>query len=43
MSIRPTRKIIAEFVGVFLIGAVAGGLVVWKATDTQLTTFMSRS
>jgi len=40
---RPTRKIIADFVGVFLIGALAGGLVTWSYTDTQLTTFMSRT
>jgi uncharacterized membrane protein len=40
---RPTRKIIAEFVGVFLIGAAAGGLVTWKFTDTQLAAFMNRA
>jgi len=40
---RPTRKIIAEFIAVFLIGALAGGLLTWSFTDTQLTTFMSRS
>jgi uncharacterized membrane protein len=43
MAMRPTRKIIAEFVGVFLIGAVAGGLLTWSYTDTQLTSFMSRT
>jgi uncharacterized membrane protein len=43
MAMRPTRKIIAEFVGVFLIGAVAGGLLTWSATDTQLSSFMSRT
>jgi uncharacterized membrane protein len=43
MSMRPTHKIIAEFIGVFLIGAVAGGLVTWSYTDTQLSTFMSRT
>ena len=43
MSMRSTRKIIAEFIGVFLIGAVAGGLVTSSYTDTQLTTFMSRT
>jgi uncharacterized membrane protein len=43
MSMRPTRKIISEFIGVFLIGAVAGGLVTWSYTDTQLSTFMSRT
>lgn len=40
---RPTRKIIADFVGVFLIGALAGGLVAWSYTDTQLSSFMSRT
>jgi uncharacterized membrane protein len=43
MAMRPTRKIIAEFIGVFLIGALAGGLVEWRVTDTQLSTFMSRT
>jgi uncharacterized membrane protein len=43
MAMRPTRKIIAEFVAVFLIGAVVGGLVTSNYTDTQLTTFMSRT
>jgi uncharacterized membrane protein len=40
---RPTRKIIAEFVAVFLIGAMAGGFVMWSYTDTQASTFMSRA
>ena len=40
---RPTSKIIAEFVGVFLIGGLAGGLLEWSYTDTQLSTFMSRT
>jgi len=40
---RPTRKIVAEFVGVFLIGALAGGLVEWSITDTQISSFMSRT
>jgi uncharacterized membrane protein len=40
---RPTRKIVAEFIGVFLIGSLAGGLVTWSYTDTQLSSFMSRS
>jgi hypothetical protein len=40
---RPTRKIIAEFIGVFLIGALAGGLLAWSFSDTQLTSFMSRT
>lgn len=33
----PSRKIIAEFVGVFFIGALAGGLVTWRVTDGQMT------
>jgi uncharacterized membrane protein len=40
---RPTRKIVAEFIGVFLIGGLAGGLVTWSYTDTQLSSFMNRS
>jgi hypothetical protein len=41
---RPTRKIIADFIAVFLIGTVAGGLIAWSCySDTQLTTFMSRA
>jgi len=43
MAMRPTRKIVADFVGVFLIGAIAGGLVTWSYTDTSLTSFMSRT
>jgi len=40
---RPTRKIIAEFIAVFLIGGMAGGFVTWYCTDTQLSMFMSRT
>lgn len=40
---RSTSKIAMEFAAVFLIGAVAGGLVTWSYTDTQLSTFMSRT
>lgn len=40
---RPTRKIVAEFLAVFLIGALAGGLVTWSCTDKQASTFMSRA
>jgi uncharacterized membrane protein len=43
MTMRPTRKIVGEFIGVFLIGALAGGFVAWSYTDTQLSTFMSRT
>jgi len=43
MAMRLTRKIIADFIGVFLIGALAGGLVTWSFTDTRLSTFMSRT
>jgi hypothetical protein len=38
-----TRKLITDFVVVFLLGAVVGGLVMWSYQDTQLTSFMSRS
>lgn len=45
---RPTRKIIAEFVGVFLIGGLAGGCLtwgyfVWYYNDSHITGFMSRT
>ncbi|HEY0256679.1 MAG TPA: hypothetical protein VGC39_04480 [Candidatus Methylacidiphilales bacterium] len=40
---RSTRKIVADFVGVFLIGALAGGLVTWSYTDTQLSSFMTKA
>jgi uncharacterized membrane protein len=43
MAMRPTRKLTAEFIGVFLIGAAAGGLVTWTCTDTQASTFMSHA
>src|SRR5271163_4446911 len=43
MTMRPTRKIILEFIAVFLIGAVAGGLITSSYTDTQLVSFMSRT
>jgi len=39
---RLTRKIISEFVGVFLIGALAGGLLTYCYTDRQLSSFMTR-
>jgi uncharacterized membrane protein len=38
-----SRKLIAEFIGVFLIGALAGGLIAWCVTDTHLTNFMNRT
>jgi uncharacterized membrane protein len=43
MAMCPIRKIIAEFIAVFLIGVLAGGLVTWSVTDTQLSSFMSRT
>jgi hypothetical protein len=43
MPMRPTRKIIVEFIGVFVLGAVAGGLLSYIFTDTQLSSFMSRT
>jgi len=43
MTMRPTRKIIAEFAGVFLIGALAGGLLSYCYTDRELSSFMTRT
>ena len=43
MAMCRTRKIVAEFVAVFLVGALAGGLVTWSYTDTQASTFLSRA
>lgn len=43
MVMRPTRKIIAEFIAVFLIGALAGGLVTWSYTDRLASQFLSRA
>ncbi len=43
MTMRPTRKIIAEFLAVFLIGALAGGLLTYCYTDRQLSSFMSKT
>ncbi len=43
MFMRGTRKIIAEFIGVFVIGALAGGLLTWSYTDRELTSFMART
>ncbi len=40
---RPTRKIVAEFAGVFLIGSAVGVLVMWDLTDTKLIQFMSKT
>ena len=35
------RKIIAEFFGVFLLGAAAGGLLTYSCSDNQISTVMS--
>jgi len=37
-----SRKLIAEFIGVFLIGGLAGGLLTSSLSETPLTTAMSR-
>ncbi len=47
-TMRPTRKIIFDFVGVFLIGGIAGGLVTWSYvnwsnTGAQISSFMNRT
>ena len=36
-----TRKLVAQFVGVFVIGALAGGLITYSVSDTTLATAMS--
>ena len=36
MTMRPTRKIVAEFVGVFLVGAVVGGMAMYSYATAQL-------
>ena len=36
-----TRKLVAQFVGVFVIGALVGGLLTNSLSDTSLTTAMS--
>jgi hypothetical protein len=38
-----TRKLITDFVVVFVLGAVVGGLVMWSYQDTKLSSFMSSS
>ena len=40
---RFSRLVTAEFVGVFLIGTIVGGLVIWDSTDTTLSQFMSKT
>jgi hypothetical protein len=37
-----TRKLIAQFLGVFVIGALAGGLISYTLPDSSLATAMSR-
>ena len=32
---RPTRKIVAEFFGVFLVGAIVGGMAMWSYNATK--------
>jgi AmiR/NasT family two-component response regulator len=36
-----TRKLVAQFVGVFVIGALVGGLLTNSLSDTALTMAMS--
>jgi hypothetical protein len=43
MPMLPSGKIGIAFLGVFLIGALSGGLVTWSFTDKNLSTFMSHS
>ncbi len=40
---RPSSKVIAEFIGVFLVGALVGGLIERDWMDTSLNQFMLRT
>jgi uncharacterized membrane protein len=40
---RSSRKVIVEFIGVFLIGTLVGGIVVYDWTDTTLMKFMTKT
>ena len=42
-SVLPSRKIAAAFAAIFLMGALAGGLVTWDLTDTKLSGFMKKT
>jgi hypothetical protein len=42
-AMMPSRKLAWVFVGIFLIGALVGGLVVWDFSDNQLPTFLKRT
>jgi uncharacterized membrane protein len=39
----PSRKIAAAFVGVFLIGAIVGGLLVFTLQDMRLSNFLTHT
>jgi uncharacterized membrane protein len=41
MTLLPSRKLSAAFVGVFLIGGLVGGLLVMAFTDMKLSHFMT--
>jgi hypothetical protein len=43
MSMLPTRKIMFTFVGVFVIGAVVGGMITWDFTDLKFSRFLKRT
>ena len=43
MPMLTSGKIGTAFAGVFLIGALSGGLITWGFTDKQLSTFMSHT
>ncbi len=38
-----SRKIVLAFVATFLVGAIAGGLLVWDFTDTTLSGFIKKT
>ncbi|MCE0483477.1 MAG: hypothetical protein LV479_04475 [Methylacidiphilales bacterium] len=39
----PSRKITATFIGVFLIGAMAGSLITWDFSDMRFSRFLNRT
>ncbi len=43
ISMLPSRKITAAFIGVFLIGAIVGGLIMMDYTDVRLSRFLNRT
>jgi len=43
MSMLPSRKITAAFIGVFFVGALVGALIMMDYTDTRLSRFLNHT